>query len=67
MQIIDTIGCGPPGNSTTDVPCSSGSSPDPAAYIIAGILIGVAVDVVLVLAEKAYQVVQSYLTQKENK
>ena len=46
---------------------SGGSSPDPANFILAGIMLGVAVDVVLVLAEKAYQVVQSYLTQKENK
>ena len=45
---------------------SGGSSPDPANFILAGIMLGVAVDVVLVLAEKAYQVVQSYLTQKEN-
>ena len=45
---------------------SSGSSPDPVAYIIAGILLGVAVDVVLVLAEKSYQAVQYFLTQKEN-
>ena len=49
------------------VACSDGSSPDPAAYIIAGILLGVAVDVVLVLAEKSYQAVKYFLTQKENK
>ena len=45
---------------------SSSSSPDPATYILAGILLGATVDVVLILAEKAYQVVQSYLTHKEN-
>ena len=49
-------------------PCSvlSSGAPDPVTYIIGGIILGVAVDVVLVLAEKAYQVVQSYLTHKEN-
>ena len=45
---------------------SGSSSPDPITYIVGGIILGVAVDVVLVLAEKAYQVVQSYLTHKEN-
>ena len=46
---------------------NGGSSTDPVTYIVGGIILGVAVDVVLVLAEKAYQVVQSYLTHKENK
>ena len=49
------------------VACSGGSMPDPATYILAGILLGVAVDVVLVLAEKAYGVVQYFLTQKESR
>ena len=64
MQIIDYAPC---SNGTHIVACSGGSTPDPATYIIAGILLGVAVDVVLVLAEKSYQVVQYFLTQKESK
>ena len=53
-------------NGTPVCESNGGSSPDPATYIVGGIILGVAVDVVLVLAEKAYQVVQSYLTHKEN-
>ena len=45
---------------------SGGSSPDAATYILAGIVCGIAVDVVLVLAEKSYQAVKYFLTHKEN-
>ena len=64
MQLIDYAPC---SNGTHIVACGGSSSVEPATYIVAGIMFGVAVDVVLVLAEKAYQAVKYFLTQKENK
>ena len=61
MQIIDYAPC---SNGTHIVACGGSSSVEPVPYIIAGVMLGVAVDVALILAEKAYGVVQYYLRNK---